>query len=184
MSPPVTTDDHAATYAGSATIHLSAIDVYSGIASTTWALDGVPGSGGQVTVGSLGVHSLSFASSDKAGNVEGTRTVTFVVRASRATRLALAGPASVKFKKALKLTGTLSPSTTAGKVTITMTRLVGKKYKSAGTANVTVARGAFSYSFKPKYKGSWHFVATYSGGAVGFTTYQASKSLTKTVKVK
>jgi len=38
--------------------------------------------------------------------------------------------------------------------------------------------------FQPKYKGSWHFVATYSGGTIGTTTYKSSKSAVKTVKVK
>jgi hypothetical protein len=45
-------------------------------------------------------------------------------------------------------------------------------------------KGKFSYSLKPKYRGSWRFVATYSGGVIGFTTYKSSKSSVKSTKVK
>jgi hypothetical protein len=44
--------------------------------------------------------------------------------------------------------------------------------------------GAVLPQFQPKYKGNWHFVATYSGGTIGTTTYKSSKSAVKTVKVK
>jgi hypothetical protein len=103
---------------------------------------------------------------------------------SFATTTKLAGPTSVKVKKTLKLTGTVRSALAPGKVTIAMTRLVGKKWKSAGSVKVSVKAGSYSYSFKPKYKGSWRFVATYTGGVVGVTTYKASKSATKAVKVK
>ena len=100
------------------------------------------------------------------------------------TTTKLAGPSSVKVKKALKLTGTVAPSAAPGKVTIMMTRLVKKKWKSAGSATVNVVKGKFSYSPKPAYKGSWRFVATYSGGKIGTTTYKSSHSATKSVTVK
>jgi hypothetical protein len=67
-----------------------------------------------------------------------------------------------------------------------MTRLVGKKYKAAGTVKVTVSGGRFSYSFKPKYKGVWSLTAAYSGytGGKNWTVYTPSMSKTKAVKVK
>ena len=65
-----------------------------------------------------------------------------------------------------------------------MTRVVGKKWKSAGTAKVSVVKGKFSYSFEPKYKGSWRFVGHLLRRPVGVTTYTGSKSGTKSVKVK
>ena len=99
------------------------------------------------------------------------------------TTTKLAGSSSAKLKRTYRLTGTVSPAG-PGKVTITMTRLVGKKYKSAGSVKSSVSGGTFACSFKPKYKGSWQFVAQYSGGVVGVTTYNPSKSATKTVKVK
>ena len=77
-----------------------------------------------------------------------------------------------------------SPYTAPGKVTITMTRKVGGKWRGAGSAKVNVVGGLFTYSFKPKYKGSWHFVASYSGGVVGPTTYLPSTSVVRGVTVK
>lgn len=101
-----------------------------------------------------------------------------------ATTTRISGPASVRVKKSLKLTDTVSPSAASGKVTIVMTRPVAKKWKAAGSASVRVVGGAFTYSFKPAFKGSWRFVAKYSGGALGATTYKASKSAVKGVTVK
>jgi hypothetical protein len=100
------------------------------------------------------------------------------------TTTRLAGPSSVKAKKTLKLIGTVSSSSAPGRVTIAITRLVGKKWKKYATGTAVVVGGKFSYSFKPKYKGSWRFVAIYSGGVVGPTTYTSSKSGIKGVKVK
>jgi tripartite motif-containing protein 71 len=108
------------------------------------------------------------------------RVLEFGPAAPTASTTKLSGPASVKVNKTLKLTGTVSPATASGSVTITKTRKVGSKWKSAGTAKVTVTNGAFNYKFKPKSKGSWRFVATYAGG----NGYASSKSATKTVKVK
>ena len=107
-----------------------------------------------------------------------------VLPVTLSTTTKLSGPSSVKVKKTLKLSGTVSPSAGPGTVTITMTRLVGKKWKSAGTAKVSVSGGKFSYSFKPKHKGSWRFYATYSGSTTRSTTYKSSKSATKGVTVK
>jgi hypothetical protein len=101
-----------------------------------------------------------------------------------ATTTKLSGPSSVKVKKSLKLGGTVSPSAAPGRITIVMTRLVAKKWKASGSASVSVTGGAFTYSFKPAFKGSWRFVAKYSGGAVGTTAYKASKSAVKGVTVK
>ena len=94
------------------------------------------------------------------------------VTVSVSTRLS--GPSSVKVNKVLKLTGTVSPAPASGKVTITKTRLVGKKWKSAGSAKAIVKNGKFTYSFKPNAKGKWRFVAT----------YKSSKSAVVNVKVK
>lgn len=105
------------------------------------------------------------------------------------TTTSLSAPRSVKVKKSLSLSGRVSPSGVSpyappGAVTITMTRKVGRRWKSAGSAGVGLVGGAFTYSFKPRYKGSWHFVATYSGGAVGPTTYFWSRSGTPGTTVK
>ncbi len=100
------------------------------------------------------------------------------------TATKLSGPSSVKVKRALKLTGTVVPSAATGTVTIVKQRLVGKTWKSAGSARVNVSSGSYSYSFKPTKKGKWRFVAKYSGGVIGTTTYTASDSSTRGVRVK
>ena len=99
------------------------------------------------------------------------------------TTTSLSAPSSVKVNKSLKLSGVVSPWSPPGKVTITKTRLVGKKWKSAGSAKVSVVSGEFTYSFKPTIKGKWRFVATYSGGVLGPSRYLSSKSGVKSVTV-
>ncbi|MEI8083589.1 MAG: hypothetical protein WCI74_17270, partial [Actinomycetes bacterium] len=100
------------------------------------------------------------------------------------TSTTISGPTSVSKGKNLKLSGHVSQSAAPGTVTIAKSRLVGKKWRSAGTATVALSGGAYKYSFKPRYKGKWCFVATYSGGAVGYANYAGSTSATKNVKVK
>jgi hypothetical protein len=100
-----------------------------------------------------------------------------------ATSTRISAPSRAKVKKKLKIAGTVAPGG-PGVVTITMTRKVGRRWKSAGHAHVGVVGGSYSYSFKPRYRGSWRFVSSYSGGAIGSTTYLGSKSATKSVKVK
>jgi hypothetical protein len=100
------------------------------------------------------------------------------------TKTAITTPSGVKVNHTLRITGTVSPWRAPGKVTIIKTRLVGKKWKSAGSPIVSVVGGKFSHSFKPAYRGKWKFVATYSGGRIGLQIYRGSKSITHTVKVK
>jgi hypothetical protein len=79
--PPVTSSNVTTYYAGDTTINLSASDVRSAVASTAWSLDGGPvrsGSAAAVPF-SPGIHTLSFRSTDIAGNVEDTKTVSFVM---------------------------------------------------------------------------------------------------------
>jgi predicted secreted protein len=96
-----------------------------------------------------------------------------------------AGPAKVKVRKNLTLSGTVSPTAeTTGTVTIVKTRKIGRKWKSAGTATVTLVNGTYSYSFKPTKKGQWRFVAKYAGTWDGAAGWGASTSAAKAVKVK
>ena len=96
-----------------------------------------------------------------------------------------AGRASVKVRKKLTLTGTVSPTAeTVGTVTIVKTRKVGRKWKAAGTAKVALVNGTYTYAVKPNKKGQWRFVAKYAGTWDGAAGWGASKSTAKTVKVK
>ncbi|MCA1814360.1 MAG: SBBP repeat-containing protein [Halobacteriales archaeon] len=65
-------------------VTLAATDATSGVAKTTFSLDGAPNQTttslpASVTVTGAGVHSLTFASTDVAGNVEATRTLTICI---------------------------------------------------------------------------------------------------------
>ena len=80
--PPVTVSDALATYAGTATITLSASDGSggSGVVATYYRLDaGDVTTGTVVNSSALGLHTLQFWSADAAGNVEAPTTVTFTI---------------------------------------------------------------------------------------------------------
>jgi hypothetical protein len=85
---PTTTDDHLATYSGSATIHLTPSDGSgSGIAGTFYQLDAGPvTSGTVVTTSSVNpAHTVDYWSVDKVGNEQSPRThIQFAVTAAPA----------------------------------------------------------------------------------------------------
>jgi hypothetical protein len=99
------------------------------------------------------------------------------------TSTRLYGPSSVKAKKTLRLTGKVSYSA-SGYVTISKSRLVGRKWKSAGTVKVPVVRGSYRYSSRPGSHGSWRITARYSGIENPTTTWTSSRSSVKSVRVK
>lgn len=100
------------------------------------------------------------------------------------TTTTLVGSISARRGQALTLTGLVSPAAAPGTVTIVRMRLSGRTWKSEGSATVAVIDGAYSYDFNPAKKGSWRFVATYSGGVVGSTTYRPSSSALMMVTVR
>lgn len=185
---PTTTDDHVTSYTASATVHLLAADPLSGVASTTWTLDGSVGTGLSPATSTLGSHTLKYATTDVAGNVEDTHTVTFVVLATPptvySTKVKLSGASSIKVRKSYKLLGTISPSAAGGRVKIVLTRLAGRKYRSYSTVYATLVRGTFSYSFKPKYRGSWRATVSFGGQTTATAIYKAAPAATKAFKVK
>jgi hypothetical protein len=83
LTAPVTSTDALTSYAGTATITLTAVDPPpggSGVADTWFRLDGaLETTGNVVTTETLGEHTLEFWSVDVAGNVEGSQTTTFTV---------------------------------------------------------------------------------------------------------
>jgi hypothetical protein len=100
------------------------------------------------------------------------------------TATALSGASRITIRKALKVSGKVSPATTPSTVTIVKKYLVGRKWKSAGSAKVALVAGSFSYKFKPTRKGKWRLVAKYGTCTLGTTTYTPSKSGVKTVTVR
>ncbi len=157
-------------------------------ASTTFAI--VPAAGYHVFDVEVDGASVGAVGSYTVTDVRCNRTITasFAVNAvnpvTRATSTRLSCPASVKVRRTLKLTGTVTPSSAIGKVTIYKTRLVSRKWRSAGSVRVKVTGGKYRYSLRPTKTGKWRFTAKYSGGEVGATTYKASKSKVKNVRVK
>ena len=81
---PVTTDDAPATWSKTAvTVHLSATDVGTGVASTQYKLDGGAWTTGtQVTISTDGVHTLAYRSTDVAGGVEADKSATVRIDAT------------------------------------------------------------------------------------------------------
>ena len=83
---PQTTDDYAggsAWQTGDVSFSLTASDATSGVESTTWAVDGgAPQSGTDVTVTGDGEHTVTYASTDKAGNAEAEHSVTVRIDAT------------------------------------------------------------------------------------------------------
>jgi PKD repeat protein len=76
-TPPTTTAIAPHGWSGAdVTVELNATDTLSGVASTSWSLDGsAPEQGGSVTIVGDGRHELTFFSTDKAGNVEEPITI-------------------------------------------------------------------------------------------------------------
>jgi hypothetical protein len=73
---PVTGDNApAGWHSGPVTLTLAAADASSGVARTTWSLDGAAArSGTSVPVTGDGVHTVAYFSTDNAGNAESSRT--------------------------------------------------------------------------------------------------------------
>jgi len=96
------------------------------------------------------------------------------------TTTKLKSPSSVKKGKTLKLTGTVVGA--SGKVKVYLYRLVGKKWKTYAATTVSLKNGAYTYSFKPKYKGKWRFRANYLGSAPSYKSSWNSGYANTTVK--
>lgn len=79
-TPPTTTSDALPSYPGTATITFTATDAGSGVATTSYSVDGATWADGTtVDVGGAGTHSIQFMSVDVLGNTEPTRTATFTM---------------------------------------------------------------------------------------------------------
>ena len=91
-----------------------------------------------------------------------------------ATRLSLSGVRRAVVGKPRRLNGAVAPTTAKGSVKITLRRRVGGAWKTVCTGRATIAGGRFSYSFKPRYRGSWRAIAAYPGQTVDSVSYEPS----------
>jgi hypothetical protein len=149
---PTTTDDHLATYVGSALVSLSATDAASGVAATTWTLDGVPGTGSVVATSAVGSHELAYSSTDAIGNAETTHTVSFTIQ-PLPVQAAVSAPRTsgkVSRKRAVRFVGAIFPAHVAS-VRVEIQRLSGGKYRRYKTVTLTTgASGAYSFKLRLK----------------------------------
>ena len=66
---------------------------------------------------------------------------------------------------------------------IALTRKIGGTWKSAGSKTITLSKGKFTYTFKPKYKDNyWSAKVSYLGRTTSQTVY-VTASATKSFKV-
>jgi pro-kumamolisin-like protein/Big-like domain-containing protein len=163
--PPQTTG-HATTGIP-AQITLTATDASSGVASTVYQLDGGSTTtyGGPFPVSSVGSHTLTFHSTDNAGNVESTETLNFTVGSITTTAVTSSVNPS-QFDQGVAFTATVSSAggTPAGTVTFfNGSTQMGVATLSAGKATlhpVTLQLG--SRSIAATYSGSGKFSASSS----------------------
>lgn len=177
---PTTTDTLSGTLSGSVYVSavtniLSASDPApgSGVASTVYQVNGgtLTTYSGAFNVLTAGVNSVTFHSTDVAGNVEGTKSVSFTIVSPTTTSLSSsANPAGLG--KSVKFTAIVSPTlvgTPTGKVTFKDgATVLGTKTLVAGKA--VLATTALT-------QGTHTITATYTG-AVYFSGSSASVSET------
>jgi hypothetical protein len=154
------------------TVGLTGNDALSGPAGTSYSLDGgaaVPYTG-SLTISTPGNHTLSYFSTDVAGNVEAAKSATVKIDTGKPTSTATRNVSVKKGKKA-RLSFRVSdpaPSCGAARVTITI-KLKKKTVKTIKIANVATNK-ARSYAFKVTLKKgsySWTVKATDIAGNVG-----------------
>jgi len=140
----------------------------SGVANTTYQLDGgaVTTYTGPFGVSTVGPHTVTFHSTDNAGNVEGTESVSFSVTSTTSTTLTSSLNPAAK-GKIVDFTAVISHPA-AGTLTGTVT------FKDGATvlATKTVASGKAVLAISTLALGSHNMTATYNGA----TYFQASVS--------
>jgi hypothetical protein len=175
---PDTTDDHSASYTGAATIHLSAVDTLSGPDYTAYVLDSDDVAfGTTVTASTAGTHTLEYASTDEAGNVEPTHTITFTVaKTTYSTKLKLSGAWSVRRLATHTLGVRIVPASASGTVRVKYQRRFRGTWHTIKSANETLVGGRATHSCRLGQMGTWRIVATYAGTTTESAIYGATSS--------
>jgi len=181
--PPITTGRFSGTLSGGlyenkVTITLTAKDPVpgSGVATTVYQLNGgtVETYSAPFVASTLGSNSITFHSTDNAGNVESTESGSFSITSTTIT----------------KLTSSLDPAPSGKSVTFTatVTPMLGGTptgtvtFKNGGTVlgTPTLSSGKATFSTSSLPVGSDSIVATYNGA----TFYLGSTSATLTEKIE
>jgi YVTN family beta-propeller protein len=149
------------------TVTLEAVDVGSGVAKTLYKLDSGSWTTykGPFTVSTLGTHTISFYSVDKAGNAESTQTTTFPVLGATTTTLTPSTNPSA-YGAAVTFTATVtSPSgaPTGGVKFYSSSTVIASGTLSSGVATFTTAALAGgAHSISAVYQGTAKFVSSTS----------------------
>ena len=145
-SAPQTSDDAPAGWQrGPVTVTLEAADASSGVANTSWSLDGAaPQSGTSVPVSGDGTHAVTYFSSDNAGNVESTRAAT--VRIDGTTPQASCAQAGRWFKTA-SVTATIAASD-AGSGLAEVAYRIGDGDWQLGAGAIVTGKGPHPLSYR------------------------------------
>jgi beta-glucanase (GH16 family) len=177
---PATTDDHVATYTGTAAIHLSATDTMSGVATTRYSFDGgvTAYTGTTLTTTTPGSYALTYWSVDRAGNRELATTRTFAVLGPTALTISIP-PAVVSYARPLTLSGKLTSGTRAlsGVLVVPQYSYDNAQWSSL-TSTRTDASGTYRLSVTPTKK------ACYRAYFAGSGAYMATTSATRSVAVR
>jgi peptidoglycan/xylan/chitin deacetylase (PgdA/CDA1 family) len=180
LTPPHTTDDCAATYATEAVVCLTATDSLSGVAATTWTLDGGSERGGtQVSTDVPGRHELLYRSIDVAGNREQDTPASFAVVAPTGLS-AKASATEPQYGSSVAISGVLRRVWPAGQI-IAGRRVQLLAYGSGewrfSAAATTSPSGAVAFSVRPSSKTSYRLIF---GGVPD--TYATTQSAVVTVR--
>jgi predicted thioesterase len=153
-------------YTTPVTIALIATDNLSGVASTTYSINGGPAQNytAPFTVSTLGTNSVAYFSTDVAGNVEASQSLSFTIVAPTTTALTASTLTSV-FGQSVTFTATVTATfgpTPSGTVTF----FDGSTKLNAGTLNA----GTITYSTAALLPGTHSVTAEYAGDSVNPTS--------------
>jgi hypothetical protein len=164
-----------ASFSGTASVAvaLHATDNLSGVAGTVYQLDGgtLTNYTAPFTVTAAGSHTVTFHSTDRAGNVEGAKSASFKVLGKSSTALVSSLNPST-YGTSVTFTASVSPATATGTVTF--------KSGPVTLGTLALATGKAKLVISSLTAGLHTIVAVYSGDAnFGVST---SPVLTQTVK--
>jgi hypothetical protein len=172
LTPPVTTDSLSGTLSGSdyisaVTVTLKATDNLSGVESTVYQING----GAQQTykgpfsVPNLGANTVTFHSTDKAGNVESKKSVSFTIEDSTTTVL-MSSPNPSVTGSTVEFTATVKSSIGAATGTVTFkngTTTLGTGTLSSGVATFSTSTLSIGlHSITAVYSGATNVLASTS----------------------
>jgi hypothetical protein len=166
------------TYTTAVKVTLTATDPSpgSGVASTVYQVNGgtVTTYTAPFTVSTAGANTITFHSTDVAGNVEATETASFSITSKTTTALT-ASPNPSASGQFVTFTATVTPALTG-----TATGTVTFKNGTTAIGTTTLSGGVAKFSTKTLTVGSHSITATYNG-ATYFTT-STSAAVTQVVE--